>query len=103
MAFGGQAVFHQFDVVVSDTVNRLVDGIDRAITVGGFCFDFLATGQFDGGSGDIVRTRLHTEVIQTEVFRFFLLFTNKGQSLQVVIKYLAFFICQFQESVVQIV
>ncbi len=56
VTFGGQAVFHQFDVIVSDAVYRLVDGINRAVAVSGFCFNFFATGQFDGGSGNIVRT-----------------------------------------------
>ena len=103
VAFGGQAVFHQFDVIFSDAVNCLIDGIDRTVTVGGFCFDFFATGQFDGGGGDIVRARLHAEVIQTEMLRLFLLLTDEGQRLQIVIKHLTFFVRQLQESIVQIV
>ena len=37
------------------------------------------------------------------MLRFFLLFINEGQRFQVVIKYLTFFVRQFQECVVQVV
>ena len=52
--FGGQAVFHQFDVVLSYTVDCLINGIDRTVTVRRFGFDFFTTGQLDGGGGDVV-------------------------------------------------
>lgn len=54
VAFCGQAVFHQFDVVVGNTVDGLINSIDRAVTVGGFGFHILATGQLDGGGGNII-------------------------------------------------
>lgn len=100
VVFGGQVVFYQFDVIFSDVVNCLIDGIDWIVIVGGFCFDFFVIGQFDGGGGDIVRVRLYVEVIQMEMFWFFLLFIDEGQCFQIVIKYLIFFVCQFQESIV---
>ena len=53
LALSRQVILHQFNVVLGNAVNRLVDGIDRTVAVGGFGFDLVATGQLDGGGGDI--------------------------------------------------
>ena len=51
--FSRQVVFHQLYVVLSDAVNRLVNGIHRAVAVGGFRFNFIPAGQLHGGGGDV--------------------------------------------------
>ena len=103
VALGRQVILHQLNVVLGDAINRLVDGIDRAVTVSGLCFNFITAGQFDRGGGDVAGAGLHVEVIQTEVLRLFLLLVNKGQRFQVIVKHLTFFVGQLQEGVVQLI
>ena len=103
LTFSRQIIFDQFHVVPCDAVNRPVDGVDWAITVGRFGCNFIAAGQFDRRGSDIAGAGLHAEVIQTEVLWLFLLFVDESQGFQIVIKHLAFFVGQFQEGVIQLI
>ena len=78
LTLGVQVIFDQLNLIAGDAVNRLVDGVNRSVAVGGLSFGFFAADQLHGGGCDVAGTGLHAEVIQAEMLRFFLLFVNKG-------------------------
>ena len=51
VAFRGQLVVNQLSVELGDTVNRLVDRVNRAITSGCIRFSDIAAAQIDRGGG----------------------------------------------------
>lgn len=71
----------------SDAVNCLIDGIDWTVTVGGgFCFNLFRHSQFTAAGSDIIELNARW-LNQTEMSAFLLL-TDEGQRLQIVIKHL---------------
>lgn len=97
-AFGVQVVFNQLNVVASDAVNRLIDGVDRAVAVRRLGLDLFTTGQLHGSGGDIAGAGLHAEVIQTEMLWFFLLFINKRQRFRVIVEHRLFLSASFRNA-----
>ncbi len=63
-AFGVQVVFNQLNVVTGEAVNRLIDGVDRAVAVRRLDLDLFTTGQLHGSGGDIAGAGLRAEVIR---------------------------------------
>lgn len=53
VALGRQVIFDQLNVVLGDAINRLVNRIDRAVTVSCLCFNFISAGQLDRGGSDV--------------------------------------------------
>ena len=78
LTLGVEVIFDQLNLIAGDAVNGLINGVHRAVTVGGLSFCFITACQLHGGGCDIAGAGLHAEVIQAEMLRFFLLFINEG-------------------------
>ena len=65
-------VVNQLGVELGDTVNRLVDRVNRAITGGCIRFSDIAAAQIDRGGGGDAGTGLDVKFVQLEMFRLFI-------------------------------